>query len=114
MPVSLLAFALRFATAPTEDRESIRDKHTDEIEALEQSFEEIADRLAEIASEFGDWEEEARELWETIAAEMEREAPRLVGGRRAAVGGTGRDGSVRVVGFPPGLLHPDGRLQRLA
>ena len=48
-----------------------------EIAEIEQSFSEIAEKLADVASEFGDWEEEAAELWRTIAAELENERPDL-------------------------------------
>jgi hypothetical protein len=57
--------------------DSVRGEHVDEIEALQQRFDEIANRLAEIASEFDDWEEQAGELWETIAAELEEQRPDL-------------------------------------
>ncbi len=75
---SLQPAASDHAAAPQEDRpKRIREKHADEIEALEQSFNEITDQLAEIASEFDEWEEEAGELWQTIAAEIEEERPDL-------------------------------------
>jgi hypothetical protein len=57
--------------------ESVRARHADKVEELEQSFEEIADSLAAIESQFDDWEEEAGELWETIAAELEEQRPDL-------------------------------------
>jgi hypothetical protein len=56
---------------------SVRDKHVDKIEELEQNFNDITASLAEVASEFADWEEEAGELWENITAEIEEERPDL-------------------------------------
>ena len=38
------------------------DEHADKIEALEQSFSAITDRLAEIVSDFDEWEEQAADL----------------------------------------------------
>ena len=58
-------------------RRDVLDSHADEIEALEYSFNEIAEKLAEVASEFNDWEEQAAELWRTIADELEDESPDL-------------------------------------
>jgi hypothetical protein len=57
--------------------ESVREQHADEIEALEQSFDEITQRFDEIASELDDWETEAGELWQTIADEIEEQRPDL-------------------------------------
>jgi hypothetical protein len=57
--------------------QGVHDKHAEEIEAVTESFNEISDRLAEIESEFEDWEEEADELWETIATEIEEKRPDL-------------------------------------
>jgi hypothetical protein len=56
---------------------SIRLEHAAEIQELEQNFTVIADQLADIASQFDDWEEEAAELWETIATEIEEQRPDL-------------------------------------
>jgi hypothetical protein len=58
-------------------QQGVRDRHADKIEALETSFNEITDNLAEIASQFDDWEEEAGALWEILAAEIEEERPNL-------------------------------------
>jgi hypothetical protein len=55
----------------------VHDKHADDIAAISAGFSEIADQLAAIASRFEDWEEEARELWQTIADEMEEQRPEL-------------------------------------
>lgn len=55
----------------------VYDKYADAIEALQQDFAEIANNLAEVESEFSDWEEEAGELWQTIAAEIEEQRPDL-------------------------------------
>ena len=58
-------------------RRDVLDSHAEEIEALEYSFNETAEKLAEVASEFNDWEEQAAELWRTIAAELEDARPDL-------------------------------------
>jgi hypothetical protein len=55
----------------------VHDKHADEIETLEQSFDEIVNKFTEIESLLGDWEEDASELWETIATEIEERRPDL-------------------------------------
>jgi hypothetical protein len=57
--------------------ESARKKYADEIGELEQRFDEITDQLAEIASEFGEWEEEGGELWTAISTELEVRRPDL-------------------------------------
>jgi hypothetical protein len=57
--------------------QAVHDKHADKIEALNAGFDEITDGLAAIASQFHDWEEEASELWQTIADEMEERRPDL-------------------------------------
>jgi hypothetical protein len=57
--------------------QSVRDRHVDKIEELEQNFNDITASLAEVASEFADWEEEAGELWETITVEIEEQRPDL-------------------------------------
>jgi hypothetical protein len=57
--------------------ESVRARHAEAIDALEQNFNLITDQLAEIATEFSDWEDEAAELWQTIATEIEEQRPDL-------------------------------------
>jgi hypothetical protein len=57
--------------------ERIHEEHADAIEELEQRFSEITDRLAEVASEFGEWEEEGSALWETITSDLEARRPDL-------------------------------------
>jgi hypothetical protein len=57
--------------------ERVRGEHADAIDALEQSFNEITNGLEDVASQFDDWEEEAGELWETIAGELEEQRPDL-------------------------------------
>ncbi|MGA8294384.1 MAG: hypothetical protein WB820_18220, partial [Rhodoplanes sp.] len=52
-------------------------RHLRNTEALEYSFNETAEKLAEAASEFNDWEEQAADLWRTIAAELEDARPDL-------------------------------------
>jgi len=57
--------------------QGVHDRHADEIERLEQRFNEIAEELTAVASDFEDWEEEASELWQTIAEDIEDERPDL-------------------------------------
>ena len=41
----------------------VHDRYADDIEVVESDFNEIAGKLAEIASEFDEWEEQAADLW---------------------------------------------------
>ena len=74
-------------------RRDVHDNYAEEITEIRRRFSEIAQRLADVASEFGDWEEEAAELWRTIAADLESESPDLSDAempRSAAPGSTDR------------------------
>jgi hypothetical protein len=51
---------------------AVREKHSEAIEELEASFQEIVESLQ-------DWEDEAEELWDTIKAELEENLPDLSG-----------------------------------
>ena len=55
----------------------VLDNYAASIEAIEFKFNIITEKLAEVASEFNDWEGEAVELWRTIADELEDERPDL-------------------------------------
>ena len=71
----------------------VHDSYAEEIMEIERRFSEIAQRLANVASQFGNWEEEAAELWRTIAADLENERPDLSAAempRSAAPGSTER------------------------
>ena len=51
---------------------AVREKHSETIEELEASFQEIVELLQ-------DWEDEAEELWGKIKAELEEQLPDLSG-----------------------------------
>jgi hypothetical protein len=58
-------------------REVVHDRHAEGIAVIEADFTVITDRLEQIASAFTAWEQRARELWQTIADELEDQRPDL-------------------------------------
>jgi hypothetical protein len=53
------------------------NRHDDAIDALRESFALIVTQFEEIETEFSDWEEQAADLWQTIASEIEENRPDL-------------------------------------
>ena len=79
-PISSVASTASFgpAAAPEEDRPNASTRSTPtRSRRWSESFNEITEQFARVASEFDDWEEEASELWQTIAAEIEEKRPDL-------------------------------------
>jgi hypothetical protein len=66
---------LRLDLARIEQR--VHDKHAEVIDAIEQNFNQITEKLAEVETEFSNWENEAAGLWESIASEIEERRPDL-------------------------------------
>jgi hypothetical protein len=57
--------------------EGIHAHHAGEIESLKTEFETITDEFASVTYMFDDWEERARELWQTVAGEIDEQRPDL-------------------------------------
>jgi hypothetical protein len=57
--------------------ERIYRKHASAIEAIEQDFQDIVDQLQAIASDFGDWEQQASGLWQSLADDLKAKRPGL-------------------------------------
>jgi hypothetical protein len=57
--------------------EGIHAHRAGEIESLKTEFETITDEFASVTYMFNDWEERARELWQTVAGEIDEQRPDL-------------------------------------
>jgi hypothetical protein len=66
---------LRLRLRKIDDR--VYKKHAGKIDDLKLSFGHVTHRLREVATEFDDWEEEAAEVYQAIAADLEKLLPDL-------------------------------------